>query len=412
MQLSTISEWLAWISSIHFSEIELGLDRVKQVADKLAITYACPVITVGGTNGKGSTTAGLEAIYMAAGYQTGTFTSPVLFKHNEQVRINGVSPDDEVFCQAFALIESKRGDISLTPFEYHTLAALLIFQQHALDVIILEVGLGGRLDAVNIIDADVSIVTTISLDHTEWLGGTREEIAREKAGIFRFGRPAVCGDFNPPDSLVESAQKIGAMLFCQSQSFFYGELEDSWSWEYRDVIYQHLPKPQLAIQNMSTVLMAVTLLQSKLPVSEQAIRKAFATVSLVGRIQILPGEVEEVYDVSHNPASVALLDEWLKKHPCQGKTYAVFSMLSDKDIQTSIHTVKDEIDEWHIAPLEMKRGATLADLTLAFGREGITTSFDYLSVQEAYAAVKEKVVAGDRVLVFGSFHTVALIAGL
>lgn len=409
MQLSTLSEWLEWISSIHFSEIELGLDRVKQVAEKLSISLTCPTIIVGGTNGKGSTVAGLEAIYLAAGYQTGVFTSPVLFKHNEQVRMNGSFPSDQMFCDAFNMIESKRGDISLTLFEYHTLAALLIFQQHPLDVIILEVGLGGRLDAVNIIDADVAIVATISLDHTEWLGSTREEIAREKAGIFRSGRPAVCGDFNPPDSLVQSAQEIGALLFCQSRSFFYGELADSWSWEYQEVIYQHLPKSVLAIQNMSTALMAITLLQERLPVDERAIKQGLADVRLTGRIQVIPGLVEEVYDVSHNPASVALLDEWLKAHPCSGKTHAVFSMLADKDIQASVHAVKSEIDEWHIAPLEVKRGAKLADLKLVCEAEKVEKVFEHLSVQDAYQAAKVAAVPGDRILVFGSFHTVAVV---
>lgn len=407
MHLSTLSEWLEWISAIHFSEIELGLGRVKAVADKLGIRLTCPVVTVAGTNGKGSTVAGLESIYLAAGFQVGAFTSPILFKHNEQVRINGLNPDDDAFCQAFEIIEKNRGAISLTPFEYHTLAALLIFQQQDLDVVILEVGLGGRLDAVNIIDADVAIVTTISLDHTEWLGGTREEIAREKAGIFRSGRPAICGDLHPPATLVEKAKEIGALYFNQASDFFYGELSDHWSWEWLDTVYTHLPLTTLALQNMSTALMAVTLLQNRLPVDEQAIKKGLANVKLTGRIQIINDPVQEVYDVSHNPASVELLADWLKAHPPTGKTYAVFSMLGDKDISTSIAVAKPYINEWHIAPLNVKRAASLEKLKAACDHLGIGDAKQHNSIKAAYLAVKQIAKAGDRILVFGSFHTVA-----
>ncbi|MFZ3066728.1 MAG: bifunctional tetrahydrofolate synthase/dihydrofolate synthase [Gammaproteobacteria bacterium] len=410
MHLSTMLEWLEWISSIHFSEIELGLDRVKAVADKLAISLTCPVITVAGTNGKGSTVAGLESIYLAAGFQVGAFTSPVLFRHNEQVRINGTTPADQAFCDAFEMIEKKRGSISLTPFEYHTLAALLIFQQHPLDVVILEVGLGGRLDAVNIVDADVAIVTTISLDHTEWLGGTREEIAREKAGIFRPERPAICGDFNPPATLIEKAKEIGALFFCQARDFFYDEFSDHWSWEWMDVVYKNLPLTALALQNMSTVLMAVTLLQKQLPVDATVIKQGLANVKLIGRIQVVDGPVQEVYDVSHNPASVALLADWLKAHPVTGKTYAVFSMLGDKDVRTSVSVAKKYVDEWHLAQLDVKRAAPLSELKEACKLEGILEVQEYGSVKDAYLAIKQIAKPRDRILIFGSFHTVAGIS--
>ena len=222
MYLSTLDEWLSWIAKVHSTEIELGLDRIKVVGARLNVLEPnCTVIIVGGTNGKGSTVAGIEAIYRAAGYLVGAFTSPILLKHNEQVRINGKDASDAKFCDAFAKVEAARGDIVLTPFEFQTLAALIIFHDYSLHVLILEVGLGGRLDAVNIIDADISIVTSIAIDHIEWLGSTREMIGREKAGIFRPKKPAVCGDNNPPQSLVEYAQSIGAEFICQGKDFHY-----------------------------------------------------------------------------------------------------------------------------------------------------------------------------------------------
>jgi len=406
--LSTLNEWLTWISNIHYKEIDFGLERVKLVADRLDIISAnCPVIIVGGTNGKGSTVAGLESIYRAAGFHVGTFTSPIIFKHNEYVRIDGITATDEAFCDAYAKIEIARGEITLTPFEYHTLAALLIFKSHQLDVMILEVGLGGRLDAVNILDADVAVVTSVSIDHVDYLGSTREEIGFEKAGIFRRDKPAVCGDKHPPASLINYADQIGAKLFCQGKDFNYVENLFHWSWQSNQLIYDELPRNALDCQNLSNVLMVITLLQDRLPVTRAAIDEGLNKVKLTGRIQIIPGAITEIYDVSHNPAAMELLKKRLKELPCDGKTLAVFSMLGDKDILNSIKNIAEEIDAWFVAPLNTSRSASKEQLVEIFSQATIVNATFFSSIHEAYFAAKAYANSGDRIIIFGSFHTVA-----
>lgn len=403
-----MNEWLTWITSLHPADIELGLDRVREVAAKLQLlSPGCPVITVAGTNGKGSTVAGLESIYRTAGFRVGAFTSPFLFKHNEQVRVDGELASDEEFCIAFEKIEAVRGHISLTTFEFFTLAALLIFKQHKLDVLILEVGLGGRLDAVNIIDADVAVITSIALDHTEWLGPTLEDIAREKAGILRENKFVVCGEIDPPAALLEIAQKLETKFFCQDVDFHFRESMMGWNWTYQHIRYDDLPLTTLAIQNMSTVLMVVTLMQNRLPVSTKAIHKGLVDAKLMGRIQIVNGPIMEIFDVSHNPASVSFLANRLKKIPCHGKTHAVFSMLADKDIVESINAIKGTIDTWYVAPLSAKRAAAYERLSNAFYQADIRAVTLFSDIVEAYEVAKLKSELGDRIVVFGSFHTVA-----
>ena len=342
MSLSTVSEWLNWIATLNATEIDLSLDRVQAVAARLHLLQpTCKVITVAGTNGKGSTVAGLEAIYRAAQYHLGAFTSPILFKHNEQVRIDGSDASDADFCEAFAKVELARGDVLLTPFEFQTLAALVIFQKYPLDVLILEVGLGGRLDAVNIIDADVAVITSIAIDHVEWLGATREEIGYEKAGIFCLGKPAVCGDFNPPRTIFDAAQKLNVSLYCQEKDFGYTESPVDWTWQHKDIHYKHLPLSTLSLQNMATVLMTINLLPLK--IKRKDIDTGLADVKLPGRIQIVREPVMKIFDVSHNPAAVAHLAQRLAQIPCYGKTLGVFSMLADKDIALSIKTISNSI---------------------------------------------------------------------
>lgn len=407
MKLSTLPEWLAWIDKVHATEIDLGLERVKAVAERLdVLSPACPVITVGGTNGKGSTVAGLEAIYLAANYRTVAFTSPFLFKPNEQVRLNGKMVNDDALCAAFARVEEARGEIPLTPFEFFTLAALIIFKQHSPDVMILEVGLGGRLDAVNIIDANVAIIASIGIDHVNWLGHTREQIGFEKAGIFRSERPVVCGDFDPPNTLIEAAASISAPFYQQGRDFDFIDQGASWSWQSEIAKYEHLPKNALALQNLSSVLMAVTLLQLHLPVPPEAVVKGLLTVLLPGRIQIIPGEVTEIYDVSHNPAAIEFLINRLKTLNCAGKTYAVFSMLADKDIISSISTIRDWIDEWYVAPLNGKRAAPITMLEDSFTAAGVNQVSFFNSITAAYDQAASDAKSGDRILIFGSFHTV------
>jgi len=412
MYLSTISEWLLWIASIHTTEIDLGLERVRDVADRLQVlSPSCNVIIVGGTNGKGSVVAGLEALYHAGGLHTGAFTSPFFFKHNEQVRINGHMATDAELCGAFAKVEAARGNISLTSFEFCTLAAFVVFQQNVLDVWILEVGLGGRLDAVNILDADVAVITSIGIDHVAWLGSTREQIASEKAGIFRKEKPVVCGDVDPPSTLITAARSKSAPFFYQGHDFDFEETQLNWSWSDQSIRYDDLPYNQLATQNMSTVLKVVTLLQHRLPITRKTIEKGLRAVDLPGRIQIMHGLITEIYDVSHNPAAIAFLKKKLNEIPCIGKTYAVFSMLADKDIFGSLEAIRDIIDRWYVAPLPVTRAATKDRLMESFQHAEMTNVTFFASMQKAYAVAKGVAKVNDRIVVFGSFHTVAEVWG-
>jgi len=408
MHFSTMTEWLNWIATIHKTPIELGLPRIKKVAERLnCLQFSCPIVIVGGTNGKGSTVAGLASIYQSAGYRVGTFTSPFLFKPNEQVKIDGIECDDAYFCQAFERVESIRGDVSLTPFEFQTLAALEIFKNHHLDLIILEVGLGGRFDAVNIIDADISIITNIDLDHTEWLGETREAIAIEKAGIMRSYKPVVCGDFNPPSTLIDAAFQLDSPIYIQGREFQYQKRNGVWDFKCDSVQLIDLPMPSLALPNMASVLMSIFLLQSRLFVSEDSIRLGLSLVKLAGRVQIIPGSITTIWDVSHNPASVLHLSSKLKELPLQKKTLAVFSMLNDKDIVSSLLAIRDDIDIWYVAPLSCPRAASKDVLQAAFSRARIYSVHYFSSLKEAYQEAEKASQAGDTIVVFGSFHTVS-----
>ena len=408
MHLSTLSEWLEYIASVHATEMDLGLERVKIVADRLSVLkLGCPVIIVGGTNGKGSTVAGLESIYRAAGYHVGAFTSPFLFKHNEYVRIDGQLASDEDFCDAYEKIEAARGDVTLTQFEFHTLAALLIFKNVRLDVMLLEVGLGGRLDAVNIIDADVSVVTSIGIDHTALLGSTREAIAIEKAGIYRQDKPAICGDPEPPQSLIDAARQIGAVLYCQQKEFKYEVTPVNWSWSFQETRYTDLALSTLATQNMSTVLMVITILQLHLPVTREAIDQGIKNVTLPGRVQVINGTVMQIMDVAHNPEAISYLAKRLEEISCYGKTLSVFSMLGDKDIVGSIKIISPYVDSWFVAPLKDKRAANMDTLQKAFKEAQIDNVHFYSSIDEAFNLAKMKAQLGDRIVVFGSFRTVA-----
>lgn len=406
MDLSTASAWLAYLATLHGKEIDLGLDRVNIVAKRLNVLASLPcVITVAGTNGKGSTVAGLEAIYRAADYRTGAFTSPFLFSYNEQIRIDGQMVSDEDLCKAFALVEKARGEISLTVFEFGTLAALVLFAQSALDVWILEVGLGGRLDAVNVVDADVAVITSIAIDHVDFLGDTREKIAIEKAGIFRSHKPVVCGDLNPPHTLLQAAEKMHAPFYQCGKDFHFQEAAITWSFTNQTIEYKNLVKNALLTQNMAVVLEVISLLQTKLAVTEKAIIDGLKNIKLPGRMQIIKGEVTKIYDVAHNPAAVTLLAENLAKHKCEGKTHAVFSMLQDKDIEGSIIKIKNLVDAWYVAPLTIKRAASKSILEKSFASVDIHPQF-FASVQDAYQHAVNVAKAGDRIVVFGSFYTV------
>lgn len=408
MYFSTVYSWIDWISKIHKSEIDLDLARIKTAAEKMDIlTTNAVVITVGGTNGKGSTVAGLEAIYLAAGYRVGCFTSPILFEHNDYVRLQGKNVKDEELITAYSQVETARGDITLTPFEFYTLGALSIFKKHVLDVIILEVGLGGRLDAVNIIDPDLAIITNISLDHMDRLGNTREAIGREKAGILRQGRPAICGDEFPPASILKIAQQKEVELYLRDRDFKFSIDHAHWRWQGYGVSYDELPITNLAIENMAVVIMAVTRMQEKLPVTTTAIDQGLSTATLAGRIQIVPGPITNVFDVAHNPAAIALLASSIQKMPPVEKTIAVFSMLSDKDCVESIKQIKSLIDEWYVAPLKTQRTTPLPLLSQAVQSNAIHCVNYFASIGDAYAAALQAAQPKNRIITFGSFHTVA-----
>lgn len=412
-----LTEWLAWIKSLHSKKIDLSLERTAQVAENLGLLRPiCPVVTVAGTNGKGSCVAGIEAITMAAGYKVGAFTTPFLLHYNEQVRLQGKPVADHVLCEAFEEIAEACGQVTLTPFEFGTLAALVIFKKTKLDLWILEVGMGGRWDAVNVISADITVITSIAIDHVDWLGNTRDAIGYQKAGIFRRNKPSIYGDFQPPQSVLDYADTLETPLFIQGQQFSFVEKNTTWDWWSEQTKLDNLPLPSLALQNMSTVLMAIELLQKKLPVSYSAIEIALKKITLPGRIQVIPGDITRILDVSHNPAAVELLARYLRKNPCSGKTYAVFSMLGDKDIVEAIRSIQDTIDYWYVAPLATERAASSAVLAYAFRKLKLTNVDFNQSIIEASAAAERQAALDvensslkmeNRVVVFGSFHTVS-----
>lgn len=407
MKLSTMQDWLTHIGSVHQQTIDLGLDRVRVVAERLRLLETeATVIVVGGTNGKGSTVAALNAIYRAAGYRVGVFTSPFLFKHNEEVMINDVLAEDRAFCDAFAAIEAARGEVTLTPFEYHTLAAFWIFKQHPLDVWVLEVGMGGRLDAVNCMDADLAIITSIALDHQAWLGNTREAIAFEKAGILRHGRPAVIAEPEPPASLLAAVKAVGALAAFVGIDYKIEKKNNAWSF-ISNVIINDIQNTQLYQNNLAAAVKAVLLLDAKWPVSEAQIRQGLARAALPGRQQCIQGAVTHLLDVAHNPHAIALLCERLNAKDEAGETIAVFSMLSDKDIVASLQCVSGAIDHWFVAPLESDRAASALQLKTAFETAEITAVTMTETLAAAYEAARARVKAGDRIVIFGSFLTVA-----
>ena len=426
--MKTLSDWLAHLEGLHpkgQAGIVLGLDRIRLVKDTLGQTRYCPVIVVGGTNGKGSTCAYLENIIGHAGYKLGCYTSPHLIAYNERVRVNGQPVTDEALCTAFARVETARlqaGNIALTYFEFGTLAAWEVFAQAQVEVMILEVGLGGRLDAVNVYESDISIVTTVALDHTDWLGKDRESIGFEKAGIYRAGKPAFCADPNPPQTLLDHAAAIGADLRLLGCDFGFerpgAETNESrlqWRWWCRSgerLIKRALAYPGLRgptqLYNASVALAALEALSNQLPVTMQAIRPGLIETELAGRFQVLPGKPAIVLDVGHNPQAVKVLADNLSSMGFFDRTHAVVGMLNDKDIAGALLPLKGKVDYWHAATLSGARG------TSAEAVKGIITSAQlggevicYDSPQAAMQAAKGQAGESDRILAFGSFHTVA-----
>ncbi|HTN65889.1 MAG TPA: bifunctional tetrahydrofolate synthase/dihydrofolate synthase [Burkholderiaceae bacterium] len=417
---ATLAEWLALLESRHPTAIELGLERVAQVKERLDIQFSCPVITVGGTNGKGSTCAFLESILLRARYRVGLYTSPHLLDFNERVRLDGEPVSDAALLAAFAQVEAARGEVSLTYFEFTTLAALKLFADAKLDAVILEVGLGGRLDAVNVIDADVAIVTSVDIDHAAYLGNTREAIGFEKAGIFRAGRAAICSDPVPPQSLIDHAEAIGADLWLVTRDFNYTGDKQQWNYGGRGQRRNALDFPALRganqLLNASAALAALEALRMRLPVSGQEVRNGLVMVDLPARFQVLPGQPLVILDVAHNPHAAAALAASLDNMGYFPYTFAVFGAMQDKDIRGIAAAFQDRIDHWCVTDLPLPRAATAAQIEQELLAAGVTPC-DKASAKvsitrfpdpaAAYADARRRAGQNDRIVVFGSFVTVA-----
>ena len=417
---TTLADWLAALETMHPKVIDMGLERVAQVKQRLGIHFDCPVVIVGGTNGKGSTCAMLESILLQAGYRVGLYTSPHLIDFNERARINGEAVGDEALIENFAAVEAQREGVSLTYFEFTTLAILRLFATGSLDAVILEVGLGGRLDAVNVIDADVAIVTSVDIDHTEYLGDTREQIGFEKAGIFRAGRAAICGDPVPPQSLIGHAQAIGADLWLFGRDFNYSGDKQQWNYGGRAQRRNSLGYPSLRganqLLNASAALAALEVLRNRLPVGAQEVRNGLVMVDLPGRFQVLPGRPSVILDVAHNPHAAATLAQNLDNMGFHRYTYAVFGAMADKDIDGVIAQLKERVDHWCLTDLPLPRAATALQLKQKLLDAGIAPSDQpgsecsiqtFATPADAFANARSRAGENDRIAVFGSFLTVA-----
>ena len=408
----TLSDWLAWIETLHPRTIELGLERVHAVLDNMGLRrppYAAIAIT--GTNGKGSTTAMCEAILRRAGYKVGAYTSPHLITYNERVRIDGRNATDAELCDAFERIEAARGNVPLTYFEFGTLAAFDLFQSANIDIAVLEVGMGGRLDAVNAFDADVAIVTAVDIDHVSWLGSTREAIGREKAGIFRAGHPAICGDPNPPEIIAAEAARIGARLLQVGRDFHIERTSTDWTWRASGRLRAGLPHPSLRgdyqLYNAACALAALDALADRFPVTQTNVRDGLISAVIPGRFQVLPGRPVRVLDVAHNAQAARSLAATLKQQTIPGRTLAVFGMLKDKDIVSVVGPLASVVDRWYPASLHVPRGATATQLIEALATAGAPRpAQEFDDVHQAYAAALRDAGEPDRIVIFGSFHTV------
>ena len=419
MRFEHLQDWLAWQQTLHSQKIQLGLDRVARVAHELGIMQPeYKVVMVAGTNGKGSITAILESIYHRAGYRVAAYTSPHLLKYNERIRVGKENVEDELLCNAFDLVDQARAEFSLSYFEFGTLAAMQIFSKLPLDVAVFEVGLGGRLDAVNIYDADVAIVSNIGLDHVQWLGSTRESIGLEKAGIFRKGKPAICEDKEPPETLLKYAKDTGAELYLVDKDFSYQrEDEGGWSFHTPTLDWKGLPVPNLygdvQVGNAATALMSLQCLEDELPVAREAAEQGLTEVCLSGRFQRVLDECEVVFDVAHNLDSAKVLGKNLLELQPASRTYAVLAVLEDKDVEGIIGAVNRQIDEWYISELDSERSLGSADLQDHIKQldQGAVVKI-FPSISKAWLAAKNNASHTSRIVVFGSFLTVAEVLSL
>jgi dihydrofolate synthase/folylpolyglutamate synthase len=416
---STLADWLSYLESLHPKTIALGLERVAQVKQRLNLQSDFPIIVVGGTNGKGSVCAMLESILHASGYRVGCYTSPHLLHYNERVRIAKQQASDAELCASFAQIEQVRGaafsgtsEVPLTYFEFGTLAAMQCFIEHKVGVAILEVGLGGRLDAVNVFDNDCAVIASVDIDHTDYLGDTREQIGFEKAGIFRSGKVAICSDADVPIAMAEHAKKIGAQLWRIGSEFSFTPHQGQWDYRSKLGMRSALPYPALRgafqLNNASAALAALDVLKEQLPVSMEAVRRGLGEVQLAGRFQCVPGKPTLILDVAHNPHAARSLAQNLAGLPPCPHTYAVFAMLKDKDMAGVVAALDPHIDTWLTAGIDTPRGATAGEMEYAVHKCRVRGEIKICknisdALRYAYNAAGEN----DRIVAFGSFYTVA-----
>jgi len=405
---ASLADWLAFIERQHPATIDMGLQRVRAVAAAMGLgTPARRTITVAGTNGKGSTVAFIEAIARRAGWKTGAYTSPHLLHYNERVRIDGQDASDEALVAAFSAVEAARGDITLTYFEYGTLAALHLFASAGLDLAVLEVGLGGRLDAVNIVDADVAVITTVDIDHVDWLGADREAIGAEKAGIIRGWKPAILGEIDPPSSVLRRAYQLGANAI-RAGSDYFCEPIDAQRWRWRDVSTRmELPMPALSgpvqLANAGAAIAALRALGR--PVPRAAYAEGIAAARVPGRLQrVEHAGVPVLVDVGHNPQAAAALARALRADPVPGRTHAVYAALQDKDAPGVVQALADAVATWTVAGVDGARGQPASALAARLAGTAADGAAQAASVEDALREVLAQAGPGDRVLVFGSFH--------
>jgi dihydrofolate synthase/folylpolyglutamate synthase len=402
----TLAEWLEYVERQHPNAIALGLERVAEVWKRLAVPLACPVITVGGTNGKGSTCAMLDAMLRAAGYRSGLYTSPHLVAYNERVRLAGAEASDEAMCESFAAVEAVRGEVPLTYFEYGTLAAFWLFSREHAEAVVLEVGLGGRLDAVNVLDADCAVLTSVGIDHVDYLGPDRESIGREKAGIFREARPAVIADPDPPPSVLAAPGRHLVL----GRDFGYVDQHTQWAYwgpaGRRSGLAHPALRGAMQLRNAAAAMCALDALRDRLPVAMQDVRRGLAEVSLPGRFQALPGRPQVILDVAHNPQAAAALADNLAASGFAPETIAVCGMLRDKDIGGVLRALAPRITRWHLATLDGPRGATAEELASQLGERA---SERFASPAQAFAAALGRAGENDKIVVFGSFLTVGQV---
>ena len=411
--METLADWLAHAERLHAKNIDLGLDRVRRVAERMRLKFDCPVITVAGTNGKGSTCAMLESILTHAGYRTAVYTSPHLVHFEERLRLAGEQVDAAKLLPHFVAVETAREEISLTYFEFTTLALMHCAAAAKPEVVILEVGLGGRLDAVNIIDADCSVITSIDLDHMDFLGTDRESIGFEKAGILRSGKPAIVSDPLPPQSVVDHAEAIGADLWRFGRDFNVSGDQQQWGWSGRGRRYSGMAYPALRganqLINAAGALAALEAVRPLLPITAQAVRTGLAMVDLPGRFQIVPGQPSLVLDVAHNPHAVAALAENLDAMGFYPTTHAVFGVMVDKDLAPMFARIGPLIDRWYFTDLPTPRAAKAADMMALWQAQNTRTDVlatVHAAPLEALQAAIDHADLADRIVVFGSFFTV------